>query len=139
MPAAARFPALVAALCCAACAVWLGVQAVDARRVHRANDLGLQGRHAEALAVAAKVTRAPAALRADRVDATAAISLGQFAVADRALARAVAAAPNDWTAHRDRAVVLQQLGRLREAAAEMGRAVALNPRMRVPAGFVEGR
>jgi Flp pilus assembly protein TadD len=134
--ARARLPALAAAGCCALCALWLGVNAIDARRVHEANDLGLRGDSAGALVKAAGVTRAPARVRALRTQAYAAALLNRLGEADRALVEAIDAAPNDWSAHRDRAAVLQHLGRVDEAADEMRRAAALNPRIVPPAGFV---
>jgi Flp pilus assembly protein TadD len=132
MPAtlASRLPTLAAAVCCAACAFWLGGQAIEAGRIHQANDLGLQGRPAAALA------KATGASRGARIRAVAAAQLGRFDEADRALRQAIDRAPNDWSAHRDRAVLLQQLGRTAPAAAELSRALALNPRLRLPAGFV---
>jgi tetratricopeptide (TPR) repeat protein len=130
-----RLAAIPLALACLAAALYLALASEDAARVDRANRLGESGRHADALAEARRVRRAPADARAAVVEAYALRELGRLRGAERAFARAVAHLPNDWALRRDHAAVLLALGDRESAAGEMARAAQLNPRMVLPDGF----
>lgn len=77
--------------------------------------------------------------RAARLDAEAALQMGDVPAAARALVVALRTAPNDWSLHRDRAVLLQRLGDATAARSEMARALALNPKLVLPPGFTASR
>lgn len=116
-------------------AVYLAVQQGDAERLERANELGRQGRYAEALDEALAVERAPAADRAALTAAYALFELRRYPEAARAFAQAAEADPRNWVIHRDRARALLASGRRGRAERAMARARELNPRMTVPPGF----
>jgi Flp pilus assembly protein TadD len=121
---------------CLLTAGYLFVSAREADVLRDANRLGLQGRYADALAQARRVSRPPADARAELVEAYALRELGRPVAASAAFARATRRDPGNWVIRRDWAVVLAQLGRQRQAGVQMARALALNPRMSLPPGFL---
>jgi Flp pilus assembly protein TadD len=82
------------------------------------------------------VDRDPAASRAAAVRAYARAGREEYERSAEAFSQALRRDPNDWALHRDYGQVLLQLGRREKAQARMRRALALNPRMRLPPGFV---
>jgi Flp pilus assembly protein TadD len=134
-----RLAATAAALACLLTAGYLALQSRDEAKVRRANELGADNRLAEAIHEARRVSRAPAKLRALIVEAKAATLLGQFDVADDALTQALDRDPANWRLHSDRAVVLLSEGKRDPARREMSRALGLNPKLKLPAGFVRDR
>lgn len=90
---------------------------------------------ADAQRLAASASSPSSAARAARLQAEAALQQGDVPAAERAVARALRAAPNDWSLYRDQAVLLQRLGDRPGARGAIGRALGLNPRMVLPSGF----
>jgi Flp pilus assembly protein TadD len=133
---AQRYTAVAAALACLLTAGYLVLQSSAESRVRRANELGAQNRYADALHEAQKVSRAPAVLRALDVEAKAAGLLGRVDVAERAYAEALDRDPSNWRLRQDHAVILLQQRQRAAARREMSRALALNPKMKLPPGFV---
>lgn len=131
----ARLLAFVVAACCLLVAANLQAGAREESRVRSASRAGLAGDFPAAITTARKVERAPAVDEADRIEAYAALGLGRFDDARAAFRTALKRRPNDWLMRRDLALTLVQLGRRRAARAQMSRALALNPRMKLPAGF----
>jgi Flp pilus assembly protein TadD len=137
--ASPRLPAFAAALACLLAAGYLALQSSAESKVRKANELGAQNRLADALHEAQKVSRAPAVLRALGVEATAAALLGRLDVADHAFTDALDRDPDNWRLHEDRGVILLQMGKRGLARREMSRALALNPKMKLPPGFIRQR
>ena len=133
-PLLQRAPALALALLCAALAVYAAGQAGAARRVQRADVLGLHGDYAGALREALAVHSSPAEGQALLVAAAAAAASGDDRDAADLLGLAVRRDPQDWSVHFSRALVLRRLGDP-AAGAEMATARRLNPRLALPAGF----
>jgi Flp pilus assembly protein TadD len=131
--------AAAAALACLLASGYLALQSSAESKVRRANELGSENRLTEAITEARRVSRAPAVLRALDVEAKAARLLGRLDLADRALADALERDPSNWRLHQDRAVILLQQARKELARREMSRALALNPKMKLPPGFVRKR
>lgn len=119
--------------------VGLGAQLLashgEEARLQRANQLGLEGDYARALATARQIPDGPARSGADVVRAYAHRARGENAAAAAAFSRALRRRPNDWTLQRDYASVLLGLGRRAKAQARMRQALRLNPKMMLPAGF----
>jgi Flp pilus assembly protein TadD len=130
-----RLLALLAAGACLLTAGWLGLHARDESRLRTANELGLRGDTAGAIAQARRIHRAPAAGRALLVEAYAEAARGRPARSAALFAQAARRAPRDWTVQRDWARALLAAGDRAGAASRMAVAVALNPRLRVPSGF----
>jgi Flp pilus assembly protein TadD len=131
-----RLTALAAAVACLLTAGYFLRQNREEVKLRTANELGLQGRFADALDEARGIHRAPTVLRALVVEAQAAGLLGRVGVAVDALDQAIDRDPNNWILHRDRARALLRRGARDRARREMARALALNPRMELPRGFV---
>lgn len=96
--------------------------------MRRANELGAQGRYAEAAREAASVTRAPAEASALVARARALTGEGRLAAADAAWERAARRTPNDWQVHFEWATAVFVLGGDRARALRIyARARELNP------------
>lgn len=136
---------LGAAAICLLTAIYLALALQDARTLRQANQLGLEGRYADAAKTAGEVRRRPAHTEALLVRATALARQGRLLAASGAFAEAAGAAPNSWRVHRDWAILEARLARrapprfkrFRRARArrQMELALRLNPMMRLPSGF----
>ena len=122
-------PGVVAA---ALATLYLGLHAADARKVERANQLGLASSIEEAAAEARQVERRPAETRALQVEAVALTALGRYPDAVAAWRRVAEREPNSWLVHLGLARALAFAGDAKGARAALMRAKGLNPRMRVP-------
>jgi Flp pilus assembly protein TadD len=134
-----RVPALCVAAACVVAAAYLALHARDEARVRAAAQLGAAGRYDAALARLDGVHREPAATRAWRIRAAALVGAGRAGAAEHAFAEASRRAPSNWTLRRDWALVRMAAGDRAGAARQMRRALALNPRLRLPPGFVAAR
>ena len=121
-------PAVAAALLAT---LYLAVHAVDARRLERANQLGLAGSYEEAAAEARRVSHAPAETRALQVQAVALTALGRYDDATAAWVRLVGRDPNSWIVHLGLARTRLLAGDAAGARAALARARQLNPRVRL--------
>ncbi len=134
--APARYPALALAAVCLICAAWLLSAHRDEKRLQQANALGIRGDLHGAIATAREVRGGPALTQAHAVVAYAELALHRPTAGARELRLALRGRPNDWLLRRDLGVVLLRLGHRKEAQDEMTRALALNPRLRLPPGFL---
>lgn len=112
--------------------LYLGLHAADARRLERANELGIAGDYEEAAVEARHVARRPAATRALQVDAVALTALGRYPEATAVWRRLAGREPNSWVVHLGLARALVLSGDIEGARVALLRAKALNPRFRVP-------
>ncbi len=135
MPAGTTPVRLAAALACVILAVFLTDQWRQERTLHRAGQALAAGRSAEATSLTQGLDHRSVRGRALRTAAAAALQRGDLVAAERELALAVAAAPNDWTVVLEHAVLLRRLGRREDAGRAFGVALALNPRLVPPEGF----
>jgi Flp pilus assembly protein TadD len=103
--------------------------------VHRAEDALAAGRPAAVIAGTAGLERRSVLARAERLRALAELQRGDLPAAERAVALAVQASPDDWSLQLDHAVLLRRLGRRAEAGRAYGVALTLNPLLVVPPGF----
>jgi cytochrome c-type biogenesis protein CcmH/NrfG len=111
----------------------MGLGAVDASRVKRANELSNAGRYAAALREAGRVRRAPADAAALLVRARVLTRRGDLAGADRAWRSALRRIPNDWKLTLEYARALIALGGDRGRVLRVyARARELNPRLPAP-------
>ncbi|MTD43076.1 hypothetical protein GKE82_01830 [Conexibacter sp. W3-3-2] len=126
------------ALACAflAAAFVLALSLQQERRVDRAESALERGNGEQAVALARRSDGPTVRPRALRIEALAALRLGELVPAERAFRAAIDRSPEDWTLRYDHAIVLRQLGREDAAAAEMGRVLQLNPLAALPPGFV---
>lgn len=122
----------VAVVAAAAGSLHLALHAIDARRLERANQLGLAGSYEEAMAEARRAGRPPARTRALQVEAVALGALGRHGEAVDAWARVVRREPNSWVTWLGFARSLAFAGDADGARAALLRAKRLNPRLRVP-------
>lgn len=128
-----RGPALVVAGVCALLAIFLALNGRDASLVRDANDAGRAGRFDEAIALAARVRRPPADLRALVATARAHTAARRLDAADAAWAAAARRDPNSWEVHYEWAHALFVLGAPRRRILEVyGRARELNPQLQPP-------
>jgi tetratricopeptide (TPR) repeat protein len=125
-----------AAAVCLVTAVYLAGVNHDADLLRRADDQRRAREYAAAEATARQVRRPPFEVQALVVRAQALERLGRLRAAEAAYTAAVLREPNDWFVHRGYAVVLRRLGKRPQAIREMSAALALNPRMKLPYGFV---
>jgi Flp pilus assembly protein TadD len=132
----ARLSAIGAAGICVAAAAYLWIGHEDQHSLQEARDLAGRGEVAAALEKSREIDRSPADLEALELEASLLAALGRTEQAVDAFAHAVERDPNNWALRSNLAVVLMRSGRRGDARREMGRALALNPRMRLPAGFV---
>lgn len=109
----------------------------DARHVNRAEAMLAQGRYGGALQQVDGIHAAPAGAVALNIRAHALAGLGQLYPALKAYKKAAERAPSDWELRRDWAQLLLRVGQRRSAGIQMGRALALNPRLRIPEGFIQ--
>jgi Flp pilus assembly protein TadD len=130
-----RGPAVAVAIGALLTAIYLAIAAIAGARLDRANQLGVEGRPAAALAEARTVDVGPAKSRAALVEAYALVQLGDDVGADASYSRAAAADPNNWAIHANWASTLVRIGRPARAREEFEHARALNPRMDLPPGF----
>ena len=121
---------------CLLMALWLGQSARDQRRVANAVELANSGDLAGAVALARRVDGRPAALRARLLEGRALTAAGRPDEAVAAFRRAATYAPSDASLHLDWAVAELARGRRRAARAQMQRALELDPKLRLPPGFV---
>jgi Flp pilus assembly protein TadD len=133
--ASQRRAAVAGTVLCLAVAGYLAVHHRDQVHLRAANELGLQGRYAQAQAEAQRVTRAPAQAQALLIQAYAAQALDRHRQAVALFSRAAEREPRNWSLHRDWAISLQALGQRREARERMAIASTLNPLMPAPPGF----
>jgi Flp pilus assembly protein TadD len=138
-PRGTRWLSLPAAAVCLVLAGYLALTARDERHVQRANELGLQGHYAAAVAEARQVSRAPAASRARLTQAYAELYRGRLPAALDQFHEAARRDPNNYVVRRDWAFALLLAGRREGAQRQMARALALNPRLTLPAGFTRRR
>jgi Flp pilus assembly protein TadD len=117
-------------------AAYLALNATDARRIRRANELGARGFYSQAIAVAGKVSSGSQRGDALRVDGYSDLALGRDRDAIAAFRQALRHTPQDWVLHRDLASALLLVGARASARVEMGRALALNPKLVLPPRFV---
>lgn len=134
----ARLTVVAVALLCAVLGVLLAIDSAGEAQLGRARADLLAGRHAQALTELSGLG-GEAARRASALRGYAHLGLGQPQKARAALQVAVRRSPNEWVLQRDYAIALLRSGARRKAQARMQRARALNPRMALPAGFVERR
>jgi Flp pilus assembly protein TadD len=130
-----RWLAGAVAMGCLLVGAYMAINARQEARVREANELGLKGRYAEAVAKSKDVSSRPALTRALIVRGVAALALTRPAEAGSAFAHAVRNDPNNWELRKDYAIALARLGERRRAQAQMARALALNPRLALPRGF----
>lgn len=119
---------------CLCAAGYLGVEARDAKRVERGNELARAGDYAGALREAATVRGAPAEVRALLLEANALFAARRYRAASRAFAALAKRDPNNWVVHAEWARVLVALGRQRAVRARYDRARQLNPNLPRPPG-----
>ena len=130
-----RLAAIAVAAVCLLTAGYLAASERDADQLRHAEELGLTGDYAGALAAARRVDVPPQDGRALAVQAYALQAMRRGPEASTMFARAVARDPNNWVLHRDWGVLLAGLGRRAQAGREIGRALRLNPGMPLPPGF----
>lgn len=122
-------------LLCVCAAAYLGSAARQERAADRAESSLDAGRVQRAQEQARKVDGSWLQARTARLQARAALALGDLPAAEAFVTQAVRRMPQDWSLHRDRAVLLLRLGRRAGARVAIGRALALNPRLVLPPGF----
>jgi Flp pilus assembly protein TadD len=135
----ARLAAIAAAAVCLLGGFYLFRSDADADGLRLADEHRRAERHAAAVRAAAAVRRPPFDSHALRIRADALADLGRLREAEVAYRAAARRDPYSWRVQRDWAVVLRELGRRRQAARQMSIALALNPRMKLPAGFIRGK
>ena len=125
-----RAPALAVAGVCALLAIFLGVNGRDASLVRDADDAGRAGRFDDTIAIAGRVRRAPADLRAMVATARAHTAAGRLRAADAAWAAVARRDPNSWEVQLEWARALAILGAPRTRVLEVyARARELNPQL----------
>jgi Flp pilus assembly protein TadD len=129
-----RLAAIGASGACVLTAVYLWGARHDAVRAGTARGLLDEGRFG---AAASKAATAPGDAHALLVRAYALRDAGRSAAAGTAFAAAAAADPDNWVLRRDWAVLEAQVGDRAGAARQMAVALALNPRMKLPPGFLK--
>ena len=133
---AARLPFVVVALVCAALGLYLANSSSAETALFRAQTELVAGREDAALAELEGL-EGENELRAATLRGYAYRDSGRFEQARRAFQTAARRDPNNWVLQREYGSVLLRLGERVKARARMSRAKALNPRMVLPAGFVE--
>jgi Flp pilus assembly protein TadD len=136
---APRPVAIALSLVCLLLAASMWSAAGDERRLERANAAGLRGDYRLALHEAGAVHDDAAAPRAAVTAAYALAGMRRYRAAAVRFAAAARQEPSNWTIRRDWARVLLAAGRRPQARVQMARALALNPRLRLPPGFVRSR
>ena len=111
-------------------AVYLWSGGEQAGRLVSADRLGDSGLYAQSLALSRTVTEEPARAGALETVGYDLQDMGELPQANRALARAVAANPSDWTLRLSWAAALLNLGQRARARAQVQEAVRLNPFIR---------
>ena len=127
-----RLTVVPGVLAAALATLYLGLHAAEARKVERADRLGLAGSFEEAAAAARQVTRRPAETRALQIEAIALTALGRYPEAAAAWRRVVEREPNSWAVHLGLARTLAFGGDPGSARLSLLRAKRLNPRLRIP-------
>lgn len=130
----ARLAAIAASGACVLAAAYLWGARDDALQAGAARGLLDDGSYG---AAADKAAAAPADARALRIRAYALRDAGNSGAAGTAFAAAAAADPENWLLRRDWAVLLAQVGDRAGAAKQMAVALGLNPRMKLPPGFLK--
>ena len=133
---AARLPFIVLAILCAVFGILLAVSSFREAALHRGQTELTAGNNSDALAelegLEGELGDRAAALRGRAYR-----NSGRLEPARRAFQMAARRDPNNWVLQREYAEVLLALGERAKARARISRARALNPRMPLPAGFVE--
>lgn len=123
------------ALACLLVAGYFALNARDAGRVQHANEFGAAGDYARAISTARSVSSGPFHSGALLVEGQAAIALGDYGDAIRALQLARSANPDDWSVHLALAGALLGASQRAAAVAELNAAKRLNPLLVTPPEF----
>ena len=132
---AARITFVAIALLCGVLGIYLAVGSRGEAALQRAQTDVSAERSADALAEIEGL-QGEIGARAAAIRGYAFRHMGRLPAARTAFQTAARRDPNNWVLQRDYAGVLLRLGERAKARARMSRAKALNPRMRLPRGFV---